>query len=753
MQNIFKTLCLLSTIILLPILGSCTKEKQETGSTYDVELSFSVNAVGADEATVTITPSDTETPYYWSVMPVNVWAALDGTQAIQQEDMDYFTSLAEKLGISVEEVIGRYTVSGEITETVTGLVPQTAYVVYGYGLTKNSSSDKISSANFTTEQGQEQENPAGISVSVENSGMTTIDATYTPESQDVLFFADCIAEWELYGYGEDMGEAIKTYFNETLQYSADLYDMTTFELISQLWKKGTYKTTFHYLNPSSKYYVYGVELDTEGNVLGIVWQEASTTERVMKDMTFTIEISELSYTQFFAKITPSDMEQKYYAAVFEKSEFESMAASDEDFMQHIIDSYGENMESLVYTGHKEGYFMDLPDDTDFYVVAFAYDETWVSSLTKIDVHTNRILEPEELKFDFDLMSLTSFQIIIGIIPNGDMVPFHYSYMKKEDYDKYSTQEEAIQAGFDSYIQKWVDYYGDEFTREEVIYYLTRYNARTYTETQLEPDTEYYIWAASFTEDGTLRSEPSTFYFKTDEWVASDVTVTPYARYFNGVDIRPYYEGVWVSVVDSVKATGTDHWLIGWFKGDYTNVEEYPDSFIASQLYMVGRENLGSPEEQEISYGEFGTWTFLAIGIEDGPTDEDDLYGVPYRELVNIAPETCSPADEFPWDIIEAGQLSLEYPQGTGVLAMKDDTEYNGTGISGISGNVIMQDSNDGIRTASDAQNASHSAGDGYYMHRGQDSEAANTQAGYSLKKASMEKMLESQNVRFIYRIR
>ena len=142
----------------------------------------------------------------------------------------------------------------------------------------------------------------------------------------------------------------------------------------------------------------------------------------------------------------------------------------------------------------------------------------------------------------------------------------------------------------------------KFLNEEVIYYLTRYNARTYTETQLEPDTEYYIWAGSFSEDGVLLSTPSTFYFKTDEWVASDVTVTPYARYFYGGDIRPYYEGVWVSVVDSVKAAGTDHWLIGWFKGDYTNVEEYPDYFIAQNLYMSGRENLGSPEEQEISMG-------------------------------------------------------------------------------------------------------------------------------------------------------
>lgn len=739
MNRILKALILSSAIILLPILGACTKEEQVPEEEIDVELSFSVNGTEASEATITISPSDGQTPYYWSVMPENIWASLEGTEAIQQEDMDYFGTLAEKLGISTEEVIGRYTVSGEITETVKDLVPQTNYIVYGYGLTKTSASDMISSATFTTGQEQPQETPVKISVSVENTGMTTIDATYTPENQDVLFFPDCVSEDDLFVTGEGTEETIMTYFNETLEYSAEMNNMTTFELISQLWKKGTFKTTWHYLDPSSKYYVYGIELDTEGNVLGMDYQEASTTERVLKDVTFTIEFPQLSYNLVEARITPSDTEQKYYAAVFEKSDFESAASTDEEFMQLIVDSYGENMEELVYTGVQSGYFQGLPDDSDMIAIAFAYDETWVSKMTKVEFHTKRILDPEELTFDFDLMSLTSFQIIIGIIPNGDMVPFHYSYMKKEDFDKYSTTEEAVQAGFDTYIQKWVDYYDGEFTREEVIYYLTRYNARTYTETQLEPDTEYYIWAGSFTEDGVLISTPSTFYFKTDEWVASDVTVTPYARYFYGGDIRPYYEGVWVSVVDSVKAVGTDHWLIGWFKGDYTDVEEYPDYFIAQHLYMGGRENLGSPEEQEISYGEFGTWTFLAIGIEDGPTDEDDLYGVPYRELVNITPETCSPSDEFPWDILDPDQFSLDCPQGMGALAMDDDMEYN---------------ANNNIPTTSRSavSESGSKPGGGYYMTTGQDTD--NPALSESLlKKASREEMLKSQKVRFLYRIR
>lgn len=138
-------------------------------------------------------------------------------------------------------------------------------------------------------------------------------------------------------------------------------------------------------------------------------------------------------------------------------------------------------------------------------------------------------------------------------------------------------------------------------------------------------------------------------------------------------------------------------------------------------------------------GEFGTWTFLAIGIEDGPTDEDDLYGVPYRELVNITPETCSPSDEFPWDIFDPDQFSLDCPQGMGALAMDDDMEYNANGnIQTISSNAVSE--------------SGSKPGSGYYMTTGQDTD--NPALSESLlKKASREEMLKSQKVRFLYRIR
>ena len=116
-----------------------------------------------------------------------------------------------------------------------------------------------------------------------------------------------------------------------------------------------------------------------------------------------------------------------------------------------------------------------------------------------------------------------------------------------------------------------------------------------------------------------------------------------------------------------------------------------------------------------------------------------LNQTPYRELVNITPETCSPSDEFPWDIFDPDQFSLDCPQGMGALAMDDDMEYNANGnIQTISSNAVSE--------------SGSKPGSGYYMTTGQDTD--NPALSESLlKKASREEMLKSQKVRFLCRIR
>ena len=116
-----------------------------------------------------------------------------------------------------------------------------------------------------------------------------------------------------------------------------------------------------------------------------------------------------------------------------------------------------------------------------------------------------------------------------------------------------------------------------------------------------------------------------------------------------------------------------------------------------------------------------------------------LNQTPYRELVNITPETCSPSDEFPWDILDPDQFSLDCPQGMGALAMDNDMEYN---------------ANNNIPTTSRSavSESGSKPGNGYYMMTGQDTD--NPAFSESLlKKASREEMLKSQKVRFLYRIR
>lgn len=659
---------------------ACNKNEDKVtppSSQENVVLEFTVSDVRSAFAVIEVSPASDTVSYYWSVMPSEEYSALDGTEALWEKDRAYFEELAAERGVSVEEIIEEMTSTGNVTETVTALVPETEYAVYGYGLSASGAGNVISLEHFTTSKEGAADEEARVTVEIGEARMTQVDVTYTPESMDVMYYPNYIDDETYQSYGGNL-QGVIDYFDATLTASAQHWGVTVEELVATLINRGAMEQTYDYLRPETTYWFFVAEIDGSGKVLSMDCKSATTTERVMTDFSIELQIDSIKQTSVYMTAKPSDPEQAYYLALFTRATYESlsMGGDDGEFMQAIIDRYMDEMDELVYYGEREGAFLRLDPGSDYVLAAFAYnDEAWTSQLYKKECSTKGIIDPADFKAEINILDLSEVQVRAAFIPNDNMVTFHLHYMLKSEFDSYSSPKEAIQADFDQWVQSWLDTYpeDDPATWEQVVANLGRRGPREYTETKIRPGTDYILWAAAFSTNGKILSEPSVKEFRTLDWkMREDIIVTPVlGEYYDAGSVHAFYTGHIFQIYEDTEVRNADTWWVGFFKGDYTAND---DAWFASQLIMQGVQDRDDRSVAILWWDyevEATEWTVCAIG-----RDADGNWGPAYRQLLRFTQDGCADPSTFPEEFLdESGMLATPaYAPSPLVMQMPVETE-------------------------------------------------------------------------------
>ena len=662
MKKTLKYAACLPLAVLLTVACNKNEEKVTPPSgENNVVLEFMVSDVRSTSAVIEVTPAKDTVSYYWSVMPSKDYSALDGTEALWDRDMSRFNELAAERGVSVEEIIAEETVKGGVKETVTGLMPETEYVAYGYGLSASGTSNVISLEHFTTSEEGVADEEARVTVEIGEARMTQIDVSYVPESMDVMYYPNYIDDDTYQSYGGNL-QGVIDYFDATLIASANHWGVTVEELVATLINRGTMNQTYDDLAPESTYWFFVAELDGQGNVLSMDCKSATTTERIMTDFSIELNIDSCKQTNISISAYPSDPDQPYFMELFPISTYMALGGGDSEeddarFMQAIIEMQTSTMEELCYTGDQVGTFWNLPSESDFMLVAFAYnDEAWTSPLYKVPCSTTAIIDPQYFEADINILALSEVQVKAAFIPNDNMVTFHLHYMLKSEFDSYSSPKEAIQADFDQWVQSWLDTYpeDDPATWEQVVANLGRRGPREYTETMLRPGTEYILWAAAFSQNGKILSEPSIEEFTTVEWsMSEDITVTPIlGEYYDAGSVAPFYTGHIFQIFEGVETQNAATWWVGFFKGDYTAND---DAWFASRLIMNGTQDRDGRSVAMLYWDydlEVTEWTACAIA-----RDADGKWGPAYKQLLRFTQDGCADPSTFPEEFLdETGML-------------------------------------------------------------------------------------------------
>lgn len=259
---------LLFRAALLALAGT-TLSCEGTGDvSTDAPFRLEVGNIGYASAECRVIPSDPQMNYIAMVRPAEVVDSFAGDEDLVAGDYEYFKAAAASWGLSVEDYVSKMNFhKGEHSFTPTGLVPDTEYCLYAYGLELGdgvySSLTTVERKYFTTLVPDKPSDGFGIEAEADGNSILMV---VTPPDDGTLYYMDVVRAEDLASYGGSVEENIEAFAKEYIQGYLVLGLS-----IEQVGKKGI--QSYHYKNlfPNALYYAYAFELADDGGAKSDVY--------------------------------------------------------------------------------------------------------------------------------------------------------------------------------------------------------------------------------------------------------------------------------------------------------------------------------------------------------------------------------------------------------------------------------------------------------------------------------------------------
>lgn len=265
------------------VLPFRTKEQTLSDNEFDIQVS-EINAGGA---TVTVTPTIDDDPYYYDIMPAGEIASLSD----------------EELVALIEEENGSWmkysTYTGQHVDVNTKLEMDTDYtvVVFGYdsGITT-----EVSRVDFRTLRGGD---PADCTFTIEVAvdGLLTAHLSIAPSDASVAYFFGMSAAADYVDDATTVEANRQRITDQAAAYGIDLA-----EFVTRQTRKGSLTMTYDLL-PETEYVFYAYAMGSDAGALSPVAAEHVTTGKVVVG-TATCEVS---FEKYFDGTALSQYDEKY----------------------------------------------------------------------------------------------------------------------------------------------------------------------------------------------------------------------------------------------------------------------------------------------------------------------------------------------------------------------------------------------------------------------------------------------------------
>lgn len=268
------------------------------------QFAIEIAEVTAASVTLTVTPENPETTFYYDIATRSDFDAYGGdVTRFVGELLDFLTSTT---GQSLAEAVRSLQKQGSQSETIQGLPPATDFVAFAVGLDdEGNCSTEAVTKEFTTLEGGA---PSDCTFTFAYPSVLAQSAfvTVTPSDPTIRYFYISLPREEAYSDEELTAEILQT----MLQISAD-YGATLADVIQTLTYTGTLETLEEELTPETEYVSYAYAINaTTGQPEGDVYRGEFTTATTGTGTDFSVRATNI---RWFKGSDLAELDSKYEA--------------------------------------------------------------------------------------------------------------------------------------------------------------------------------------------------------------------------------------------------------------------------------------------------------------------------------------------------------------------------------------------------------------------------------------------------------
>ena len=553
---------------------------------YVAPLTLTVEKADATSVTFSVAALNEEMTWIGQIVGKD-WYESFTTEELLDEDMRYYNGVANEMGISLEEYLSGVLSRGSHSNIrMSGLDPETEYVVYIYGLSSiGEVTTRVFHAEFATEAPYEG-NDVTYDINVEvNRAIATI--TITPSHEGVAYFNNLITREDFEAYGGDINKAADAVIAKIVEdYAA--WDYTLAE---------TFEYNTDYL---ATQYEFEAMANTEYVAFAFKWNEKC--ERLSEVSYAWFEIGEIAPSENVITMDISNVTQSTFDIVTTTTNLDpyvifpitaqdiAKMRTDDAIFEYILNTYGTS--GLVYylcEGDVEGTFSGLEAGTNYAVLAFGYEAgTLTTSIVRENITTAEAGDVDACVYTIEVTDIDDREAHVSIQPSDFSIFYYWNV-----FEASMTEEEIKEYILNTYNSA---YYGDYW---EFSYYELAQGGVDSRISQLKPSTDYKIVIIpmnpnSFEYVGSMREGG---FFTTEEAIIADIKITAgFDAYYDGDEVyalEPQYCSSWkgwVVVPMSVDIEGEYssylYTMFSYVEG-LENPELYSDDLLIDNLYNVG----------------------------------------------------------------------------------------------------------------------------------------------------------------------
>ena len=553
---------------------------------YVAPLTLTVEKADATSVTFSVAALDEEMTWIGQIVGKD-WYDSFTTEELLDEDMRYYNGVANEMGISLEEYLSGVLSRGSHSNIrMSGLDPETEYVVYIYGLSSiGEVTTRVFHAEFATEAPYEG-NDVTYDINVEvNRAIATI--TITPSHEGVAYFNNLITREDFEAYGGDINKAADAVIAKIVEdYAA--WDYTLAE---------TFEYNTDYL---ATQYEFEAMANTEYVAFAFKWNEKC--ERLSEVSYAWFEIGEIAPSENVITMDISNVTQSTFDIVTTTTNLDpyvifpipaqdiAKMRTDDAIFEYILNTYGTS--GLVYylcEGDVEGTFSGLEAGTNYAILAFGYEAgTLTTSIVRENITTAEAGDVDACVYTIEVTDIDDREAHVSIQPSDFSIFYYWNV-----FEASMTEEEIKEYILNTYNSA---YYGDYW---EFSYYELAQGGVDSRISQLKPSTDYKIVIIpmnpnSFEYVGSMREGG---FFTTEEAIIADIKITAgFDAYYDGDEVyalEPQYCSSWkgwvvvpMSVDIEGEYSGYLYTMFSYVEG-LENPELYSDDLLIDNLYNVG----------------------------------------------------------------------------------------------------------------------------------------------------------------------